>query len=148
VVRNSPVQDLTKLFSSCTVLRSLELVNQHPRKRMDPYIRYSWSPDVPNLTRMKCSLRWAAWPSLSGMTITALYIRTQYTIINLSLYGRRPRAMSRIFLPKLEQLTCDGPDTSFGTSCYDRGRLMEAWVSPAVLYRAASAASTEMRPGA
>jgi hypothetical protein len=107
-------KDLSRLLTSCRALHSLELDNSHVASSVGPPLPSLWPPDVPSLTRMKCNLQLPAWSLLSGMTITVLFIAIP---LNRFSYDRETRGISKIFLPNLKRLTCEG---SAATLCASR----------------------------
>jgi len=103
---NSQLHNFSRLLATCTTLHSLWLSDGCGYVPSPTSIPKSWPPDVPTLTSMRCILRLSVWTLLSGMRITVLYIVDPIT----GTYD--PRGMSRIYLPKLEHLTCVGPTTT------------------------------------
>jgi hypothetical protein len=107
---------LSSLLAACTSLHSLELDDKFTGSTHVPSLPNSWPPDMPKLTRMRCTLRLSAWALLSGMTITVLYISVLVPGSRFpddrNLGDWDPRRSSKIRLPKLKRLTCHELTTS------------------------------------
>jgi hypothetical protein len=103
-IGNRQFQDLSQLLTSCIALHCLELDDSFPHGPLrDPSSASLWPPDVPSLTRVKCELGLRAWPLLSGMTISTLHISVSFSCD----MDVQATSGMKIFLPKLEYLTCE-----------------------------------------
>jgi F-box-like len=114
--RAHQLQNLGQLLAACTALHFLELSDTYKAGPRPVAIPNIWPPNMPTLPRMRCALRLSAWHLLSGMIITTLYIGVMipdnWVPENWSSDDWSTSGMNKIHLPKLKQLTCEGPPTA------------------------------------
>jgi hypothetical protein len=128
--------NLGQLLAACTALRSLELSDVYYGPIPSNSLANLGRPPLPDLMRMKCRLRLSTWASLSGMTLTVLYIAGLDVLSSLDPNDRNlstwnsddlfTNRMSKINLPKLKHLTCEGAPTLLcATALFDAPSLVD-----------------------
>jgi hypothetical protein len=124
-------EDLSRLLTSCTTLHSIELDTSY--MVLPPPLHPLWPPHIPSLERVKCKLHLQAWHLLSGMAMTVLHIKIPSS-------GGPDRGdacrISKIFLPNLKRLICEGSDATLCASrLFDAPSLVDlALFMPFMIY--------------